>query len=350
MSFLEKVKKCTGFLCRQRLVLTSLSLAMAFFAIGMLVQSFLNPQPIFAFHEKRENSGKYTFINPLLTCGVPEETTFKEFSSLKNKISFLITQAIENHAADQISVYFDKRDGRWISINKNEKYFPASLMKVPLLIAVLKVAEATPELLTQKISFESELSLNGMEYFKPTKTLERRTAYTVDELLERMIVFSDNDAVPLLLQTVDQKVLDEVFTDLGITIPEGVSDSLTDYMTVKTYANFFRVLNNASYLNRAMSEKALALLSQANFKSGIRAGVPSGTVVAQKFGERVFASHPLDQRSEKELHDCGIVYFPEHPYLLCVMTKGKDFTKLAQSIKAISQAVYTSIQSENPEK
>jgi hypothetical protein len=200
-------------------------------------------------------------------------------------------------------------------------------------------------------SYNAEaLGLNDMEYFKPSKTLVVGRSYTVNELLERMIVYSDNDAVPLLLQTIDQKIFDEVFTDLGITIPGNASETLTDYMTVKTYANFFRVLNNASYLNRQTSEKALELLSRSDFASGIRAGVPVGTMVAQKFGERVFDVNPLSHKSQKELHDCGIVYFPQHPYLLCVMTKGTDFSKLEESIKTISQAVYASIQEENAQK
>jgi beta-lactamase class A len=279
----------------------------------------------------------------------PQRMT-EEFTPLKNKLNSLIAQEVSNGSALQISVYFDKRDGRWLSINKNEKYFPASLMKVPVLIAVLKVSEEDPNFLNKKIVFTEAMGLNDMEYFKPSKTLVVGRSYTVNELLERMIVYSDNDAVPLLLQTIDQKIFDEVFTDLGITIPGNASETLTDYMTVKTYANFFRVLNNASYLNRQTSEKALELLSRSDFASGIRAGVPVGTMVAQKFGERVFDVNPLSHKSQKELHDCGIVYFPQHPYLLCVMTKGTDFSKLEESIKTISQAVYASIQEENAQK
>jgi hypothetical protein len=65
------------------------------------------------------------------------------------------------------------------------------------------------------------------------------------------------------------------------------------------------------------------------------AGVPSGTVVAHKFGERV-----LPSKNVKQLHDCGIVYYPQFPYVLCVMTRGNDFVTLQQAIKGVSDIVY----------
>lgn len=42
----------------------------------------------------------------------------------------------------------------------------------------------------------------------------------------------------------------------------------------------------------------------------------------------------------KELHDCGIIYYPERPYLLCVMTEGNDLNELAGVIQNISKTVY----------
>ena len=107
-------------------------------------------------------------------------------------------------------------------------------------------------------------------------------------------------------------------------------------MSVTDNASFFRILYNASYLTKDNSQKALDLLSKVDFTDGIRAGVPSSVKVANKFGER-------EVGNIIQLHDCGIVYFKDHPYLLCIMSRGTDFTKLAASIKNISRLVYLEV-------
>ncbi len=42
-------------------------------------------------------------------------------------------------------------NGPWFGINEDEKYSPASLMKVPILITFLKWIESDPNILTRKI-------------------------------------------------------------------------------------------------------------------------------------------------------------------------------------------------------
>jgi hypothetical protein len=154
-----------------------------------------------------------------------------------------------------------------------------------------------------------------------------------------MIVNSDNTAAVLLDNFIDKKSQTEVYTDLGLPVPP---DSPTvEYLSAKLYAYFFRVLYNASYLNDKDSEKALEILAAQDIP-GIRAGVPRNTTVAQKFGERTIydSTHTLVDR---ELHDCGIVYKPGKPYLLCIMSRGKDFDQLAKNIADLSALVYQSI-------
>lgn len=336
----------------------------SFFALPLLVASFilgiffdrlglaisnkqLSPGDINQIRQSDLSTPTYSFIDPLIACGISEKKSTVEFAPLKNQINELINSQIAKAQINTASVYFDKRDGSWLSINPNEKYFPASLMKVPTMIAVLKVAESNPGLLNKKIVYDGSFDLNAIEHFKPSKTMVPNQAYTVDDLLFRMIGYSDNNAVLLLVDSIDSKILNEVFTDLGVTIPQGENATLTDYITVKQYASFFRVLHNATYLNRKMSEKALYLLSQPDFPKGIMAGIPTGTKFVDKFGERNFSDNPDDQASSKELHDCGIVYYPEHPYLLCIMTKGTNFESLTNTIKSISQIVYNYIAAAN---
>lgn len=337
-------------------------LAVLIFAGGMLagwVERGLYPnrpaRPVRpSFKQVREQTPdgekKYNYINPLLTCELAEPKETGPFLKLKTVLDDLISRKIQDATLTTASVYFDTRDGRWMGINTGEKYFPASLMKVPAMIAVLKTAESNPAVLAKSATHGGGTDLNAIEYFKPAKTLSPGSSYTVDQLLEYLVAYSDNNAVVPLLQSISDQQLDEVFTDLGIEIPADAHNTLSDFITVKQYANFFRVLYNATYLNREMSEKALGYLSKPDFPQGIEAGVPKDVVVAQKFGERNFGDKAHDLTSPKELHDCGVIYYPDRPYLLCIMTKGHDFEKLAQTISDISKAVYTEISTEIQKK
>jgi len=103
-----------------------------------------------------------------------------------------------------------------------------------------------------------------------------------------------------------------------------------------------RQLYNATYLRPDLSELALSWLAQSTFRDALVAGVPPGTVVAHKFGERV-AVDPQTGRELAQLHDCGVGYFPENPYVLCVMTRGSELGELMQVVREISQRVYQEV-------
>jgi hypothetical protein len=93
-------------------------------------------------------------------------------------------------------------------------------------------------------------------------------------------------------------------------------------------------------LNQASSNKLLGIMDDSSFQDGLAAGVPSTVTVANKFGERFLNSSTPGIPTDFELHDCGILYPPQNPYILCVMTKGNDYTKLAKVIADVSRAVY----------
>jgi beta-lactamase class A len=209
---------------------------------------------------------------------------------------------------------------------------------LPLAIAYFKWVEIDPSVFDKELLFSEDLrNENEVYQFSPKLKVELGKAYKVAELIERMIVYSDNDAKTVLLANIDQDFLIKVYSDLGVVIPN--ADSPSDFMSAKEYSSFYRVLYNASYLNRSDSNKLLEILARADFKNGLLAGLPADVIVAHKFGERGFAS----PNNFKQLHDCGIIYHSKHPYILCVMTRGQDYDELAQVISGISKIVYENI-------
>ncbi|MCX6780283.1 MAG: class A beta-lactamase-related serine hydrolase [Candidatus Magasanikbacteria bacterium] len=313
-------------------------LAFIFFGFGWKIGKSQSDSQVNIIKEIRENNfnqEKFQYINPLLTCELGSSVEEKSFTSLKAKINNLINSKITDPKDESVSVYFDTRDGRWLSINTKAEYNPASLLKVPLMIAAFKIAESEPNFLSKKILYTGQEDHNLEQNYKPAEVMLPNQYYTVDDLVSRTIIFSDNNAMKLLLANMNLKeleVLYNVYTNLGF-------DPNATEIGVKSYASFFRVLYNGTYLSREMSEKAMELLSKTNFSEGIEAGLPGSITLADKFGERNITD-TANQSVQRELHDCGIIYYPDHPYLLCIMTKGKDFDKLSGIIKDVSALVY----------
>ena len=256
---------------------------------------------------------------------------------LKFQLQQLIQIKLKAHEAEHVSIYFrDLSNGSGFGIGEDYKFTPASLMKVPVMIAHFKLAEDNPEHLNRKILFTGGPDHTGVQGFKPSQSIQRGQTYSIDELIHRMISFSDNNALALLLRNIDEKSLFKVLDDLHVDYAPTADGG---FVTLKNYANFFQSLYNASYLGKEMSDHALDFLAQEEFKQGISAGVPQGTTVAAKFGEWAIGPH-----SEKRtLQQVGIVYFAGHPYLLGVETEGPQIDKLSSVIREISHEVYAQI-------
>ena len=280
----------------------------------------------------RTKSEDNVFTAPLLGYELPESIGLPEYKPLEEKIGSLIQEKIKQGNATNIATYFrDHNRGRWVGVNENDQFSPASLLKVPLMMVYYKIAQTDPSRLQNKLTYQGGENLNAIERIRPSQELTLGTSYTVDDLINRMIIHSDNNATQLLLGNLDRNTLRDLFSDLGIQLPENGQPS--DYLSAKSYSLFFRLLYNATYLNEEFSEHALSLLAQTEFKEGLAAGVPGDIPVAHKFGE-------YEGDTGAELHDCGDIYFSENPYLLCIMTKGNNLDSLKNIIKDISNLVY----------
>ena len=291
---------------------------------------------------ERKPDYEKTLLSPLIDCGNNE---INELEPLYQKVKTYVDVETSKPEIDYVSVLFKHLvNGRTFGINRNVRFNAASLMKVPLMMSILKEGERNPDLLDQKITYTPDLKVmnpNIVDY-----QIEVDKEYSIKELVKRSIIFSDNAATVLLsLQDTTDVRIKSLYKDLSIdetSEPYGIGKGLA---TMEEISLLFRVLYNATYLNRRNSEVALKYLSRTRFNEGLRRDLPSDVLVASKFGERK-TTYRLG--TELELHDCGIIYFEDNPYILCVATKGKDFSSQANTIAGISKLIFEEIKLQTP--
>lgn len=288
----------------------------------------------------REHDERYEFIRPLLICQIDEQIENQEYKPLEKQIEGSISEARRAGEVVAASVYFRDLDtGRWIGVNEEKPYAPASLLKVPIMMTYLKEAEENPELLNKKYGYERKP--DDINPLITERFLQSGQDYTVSDLIRGMIVQSDNSAKDVLTSHISPDILNETYTALEI---RGAYDTTTPHdryeISTKKYALFFRVLYNGTFLSREMSNRAAEFLTEVQFDKGLRAGTPTNVRIAHKYG--VSATPKGDGSFTVELSDCGIVYSQSSPYLLCVMTEGSDPFVLAGVIKKIAEIVYKS--------
>jgi beta-lactamase class A len=274
----------------------------------------------------------FDLTKPLLY--VEKSCESPEFLPVKNAVRSLISSLIASKDITTASVYIrDFEHSRWTGVGENEGYHPGSLSKVPLLISYLYQSESDPSLLDKQYEFQppTKGTLPVQNYY--TNTIVAGKKYTVRELLRYMIQYSDNNATWLLSQKIGLKAYEKTFIDLGVNIPlpDG-RDSLV-LISPRDYSVFFRALYNSSYLVPELSEYALALLGKSTFSEGFVTGLPEGTKVVHKFAE-------WDNGDDYELHESGIFYVKGKAYLVTIMTKGKNRSKLPNVIASLTRTIY----------
>jgi beta-lactamase class A len=277
----------------------------------------------------RENDSG--LVKPILFVEGAEDPSL---NPLKIQIDNFLESEKQKGVLISASVYIKRLSSvNDMEINKEELYDPASLMKVPMLLLYLSKAEKNPQLLNQSILFSKAQS----SMYRPTiknKTLIEGKSYTIRDLLNYMIVYSDNEAFWLLGKNVPFADFQKMCSDFDIPIKSDNiyrSDNAPNFIAnANSISRFFRVLYNKTYLKKEYSQFALSLLCRSQYRDGLLKGIDKNVRVAHKFGER-------EEGDAVQLHEFGIVYLGADPYLIGVMTKGKSIAELSNIIGTISK-------------
>jgi len=321
-------------------ILTTLIACVLVFAASYAIPKLSKPKPVSSADSTAtmttDNNASldqirlkhYEYIQPLLmTNSIAESNSMQ---GLRNRLETYIGQVKSNQIVEDVSVYVRKMEnGEWFCINPGQTYNPASMIKIIYIMTYLKEAEYNPGVLNKRVYFSTHFKEGNQQNIK-NFTLRENSYYTVKDLMSYMIEYSDNDATLLLAQNMNVALYSRVFTDLDLPSPPSVGEY---FISPVDYSKFFRVLYSASYLRPDLSEAALELLTKSTFKDGICAGIDPNVKIAHKFGERIIGT-------SAQLHEFGIVFLKNEPYMIGVMSKGNSLNELTDILAQISRITY----------
>ena len=281
---------------------------------------------------ERDRSDNYALIDPQ-TASMEVNNFLRGQQYLTVSYTPLKTEVekITNSSKGHYGIYFeDLITGAWFGINERDMFVPASLLKTPAVIAIVKKLE------DGYLSMETKLTISEAD-IEPNLTFgslaSKGYGYDIDvkSALNFVINESDNTAYNVLVRQLTYGDLAEAYIAMGLPPPSFSPDISSTAITPKNYMNILRALYYSAYLRRTFSNFILSLLSDTKFDYGIISGLPDNIKVAHKIG---------DWGPTKSYHDCGIIYAPNKPYMLCIMSSGttkKDFSETASNV---SRTIY----------
>jgi len=231
--------------------------------------------------------------------------------------------------------YKNLADGECFGINENEIYTSASIIKVPLFMTVMKLAEEGKLRLTDKHIVTADEKVEGCgALLSFTGDVE----IDIESLCKLMITISDNTATNKLIRIVGLEEIDRQFKEMGLEKTrlercffdmEADEKGFKNVVSTAEIGMLFEKIARRSFVNERVSEEIekVLLLQQ------IRHKVPGyidkeSPFIANKTGE-----------SDDITHDGAIIY-AQKPFVLVITSEETDVVETEQFIRQIALDLY----------
>lgn len=185
-----------------------------------------------------------------------------------------------------------------------------------------------------KMIAASEIKLFMMAALYDQIKANKISESTVKDQIRKMITNSDNDVTNNLIDKFGMDMFNNYITNnnyKNTTLKRKMlSSGPENYTSAKDIGTLLEKIYKGTLVSSEYSNKMLELLKDQENTTKIPAGVPSGTVVANKTGELSTVEH-----------DAAIVYSSGADYIIVVMSKNlKDTDQAKNNITKISEIVY----------
>lgn len=273
---------------------------------------------------------KYPFLSPRILTEYQNDVLVN-FLPLREKLRQLTEPYGESFA-----FYFEYLpSGTSIGVNEKGETYAASLIKVPVVMAHFKELEAK----SGEADRDRILTLMPEDIDDGFGTLWKKgpgTKITMEEAVRLALEESDNTAVLAIARVTEQKYFDEVYKGLDIDIRQIGEETV---INAKNYASILKALYFSAVLSKESSQIILEHMTKSEFSDKLPAGVPSEIPVSHKIGV---------YRKSDIFSDCGIVYIPKRPYILCMFSRSTE-EEARSRMRGLSAIVYKYVSTINKE-
>lgn len=275
-------------------------------------------------------ASQYPFLSPRIFLQNQNDILIN-FTKLRQKL-----QEYTKSSRNKIGFYFEYLpSGISIGVDEKTNYVSASLFKVPIVMAVYNEIE------NGRLRLGQELEIKESDLDPLSGNLWKKGAgykITLEDAIKTTLIDSDNTAKNVLYDTLPQGALMNVFDALDIPFE---ANGLTPIVSPKNYSSILRSLYLSSILENENSNQILDLLSKTIYTDKLPAGVPGGIRVAHKIG--IYdPANPLNSTYT----DCGVIYVPKRPYILCIMTR-EDEDSARKDMINLSKIIYDFVSTAN---
>lgn len=295
----------------------------------------------------------FLFVGLLIAAGCTSDSPPGEDDPAPEEAESALARAIIERmaetGADYGIAYRDLQTGEELLLNPDAEFHAASMMKVPVMMRVYRMADWGQIDLDAPLRVRNEFTsiYDGSTYSLSAEDDSDSTLYErvgsevpVRELVDRMISRSSNLATNLLIELADPDSIAPMLASLeadGMKVLRGVED-------IPAYRNGLNNTTTARGLLELFSKLALGMtampgstsdmmqhLLRQEFNDAIPAGLPEGTPVAHKTGWITGVDH-----------DGGIIMpAGRTTYVLVILTSGvEDETVTRAAAADVSRMIW----------
>lgn len=226
----------------------------------------------------------------------------KKMNDLVNEIEKLIWNLNEN-----ISILIKDLSSKneIYNLNSTEKLVSASTIKVPIMLAIFEEVKSGKVNLNDTILVTKNDILNDTEIFENGENY-----YSINELINWMIIESDNTATNVLLkyfgmENINNYIINvlnikNTYVQRYMLDEKAIKNGLNNYMSQKDMLDILTLLFSKKILNNELCEKAINILYNQRCQNQIMRYIFEPVKYAHKTGSLDYLSHDVGVMNIKD--------------------------------------------------